>query len=179
MNGGIRWNSIYLMIKRAILLKEAIHNYQEDPETKMPCEDYLTTNDWLELRELNTLLEPLHEASIRVQNKGTKHGALHDVLTIMDYCLTQLESAKTKLNKPNVATWQTNSTTWRTSVNLGWQKLDQYYAMTDNNPAYTMAIVLNPCYKFRWFEKHWKATSPSFKKARDMMYASYDTQKKQ
>jgi len=170
VNGGIRWNSTYLMIKRAIKLKEAIHNYQDDVEIDMPSEDYLTPNDWLELRELHALLEPLYEASIRVQNKGTKEGALHDVLTSMDYCLTQLEDAKKKLTK-------TSTITWRTSVNLGWQKLDQYYHMTDDNPAYTIAIVLHPCMKFKWFEKHWDHKGGSFKKAKDMIIAAYEKQK--
>lgn len=148
VNGGIRWNSTYLMMKRAMLLRDAIHNYQDDPGSEFDHADYLTQQDWLQLREMLALLQPLFEASERVQTQGTTHGALHDVLTTTDYCLTHLETAKNKLTN-------TDPVTWRTSVNLGWQKLDQYYTITDRNPAYIMAVFLHPCYKKKWFEKHW------------------------
>lgn len=75
-----------------------------------------------------------------MKTEGTTHGPLHDVLTIMDYCLTHLETAKNKLTK-------TDPVTWRVSVNLGWQKLDQYYTVTDYDPAYTRAVFLHPYYK--------------------------------
>ncbi|KAF2716903.1 hypothetical protein K431DRAFT_234325 [Polychaeton citri CBS 116435] len=58
----------------------------------------------------------------------------------MDYCLTHLETAKITLTN-------TDPVTWRMSVNLGWQKLDQYYTMTDCNPACIMAVFLHPCCK--------------------------------
>lgn len=73
VNGGIRWNSTYLMIKRAMLLRDAIHNYQDDPESEFDHADYLTQQDWLQLREMLALLQPLFEASERVQSQGTTH----------------------------------------------------------------------------------------------------------
>jgi hypothetical protein len=37
------------------------------------------------------------------------------------------------------------------SLNLGWLKLRKYYQITDLNPAYIMAVFLNPYYCLSWF----------------------------
>lgn len=44
---------------------------------------------------------------------------------------------------------------FRACVNLGWKKLDYYYTLTDNSPAYVMAVFLHPHWRRRWFEKKW------------------------
>jgi hypothetical protein len=41
------------------------------------------------------------------------------------------------------------------SVQLGWQKLDEYYTLTDNSPAYVASICLHPRYKWKWIEEKW------------------------
>jgi hypothetical protein len=42
-------------------------------------------------------------------------------------------------------------------------KLKKYYGITDLNPAYIMAVFLNPHYRQVWFEEHW-AQTPEFVK---------------
>jgi hAT family C-terminal dimerisation region len=44
----------------------------------------------------------------------------------------------------------------RNSVQLGWEKLDKYYQLTDKSSAYVAAISLHPRYKWRWIEKRWE-----------------------
>jgi hypothetical protein len=44
-NGGIRWNSTYLMIERAIHLRDALSLYQDHPETGLEDDDLLSKND--------------------------------------------------------------------------------------------------------------------------------------
>jgi hypothetical protein len=44
-NGGIRWNSTYLMIERVILLKDAISLYQGNTEAPIDPRDELTGSD--------------------------------------------------------------------------------------------------------------------------------------
>jgi hypothetical protein len=104
----------------------------------------ITKDDWIQLTEMLALLEPIYEASLHVQSTPDHlqqtHGALHEVLTSMDYILTTLEAAK------NTTTY-TDAVHFRTSVNLGRQKLDRYYAKTDLNPAYIMAVFLYPHYR--------------------------------
>ena len=40
-------------------------------------------------------------------------------------------------------------------INSGWAKLDKYYALTSETPAYVGALVLHPAYKWQYIEEHW------------------------
>jgi hypothetical protein len=146
-NGGIRWNSTYLMIERAIYLKDALTLYQDhvDVASTIPEEQRLDRHDWEELIDLKDLLAPIYEVSLQVQSVGTTAGALHNTLTTMDYLLTHLE---TRRNQPGSAHFMA-------SLNTGWKKLKKYYELSDHNPAYLMAVFLNPHYRQHWFEDHW------------------------
>ncbi|KAI6788857.1 hypothetical protein KC343_g6741 [Hortaea werneckii] len=146
-NGGIRWNSTYLMIKRAIHLRDALTLYQvhEDGAIDLHDDDHLTRDDWEELSHFNQLLAPIHEVSMLVQSTNTTGGALHTTLTSMDYLLTHLESRR---NQPG-------SSHFMACLNKGWKKLRKYYEITDLNPSYIMAVFLNPHYRQIWFEDHW------------------------
>ena len=93
-NGGIRWNSTYLMIKRAIDLKDALTLYQDHDEYAVDDDDRLTKDDWLELSNFNQLLAPIHEVSMLVQSYNTSGGALHTTLTSMDYLISTLENRR-------------------------------------------------------------------------------------
>ena len=42
-----------------------------------------------------------------------------------------------------------------TNINLGWQKMDNYFNKTDATPIYRAAVVLYPRLKWHWFEKYW------------------------
>ncbi|KAM0707268.1 hypothetical protein Q7P35_006600 [Cladosporium inversicolor] len=145
-NGGIRWNSTYLMIDRAIYLKGALTLYQNHEADNMNDEDLLKKEDWEELCYLKDLLAPIHEVSMQVQSVSTDAGALHNTLTTMDYLLTHLE---TRRNQPG-------SRHFMACLNIGWKKLKKYYAKTDLNPSYIMAVFLNPHYRQIWFEEHWE-----------------------
>jgi hypothetical protein len=48
-NGGIRWNSTYLIIDRSIQLKDALTLYQNDEESTILKDNLLTKDDWQEL----------------------------------------------------------------------------------------------------------------------------------
>jgi hypothetical protein len=41
------------------------------------------------------------------------------------------------------------------SLQLGWEKLDKYYQLTDTLSAYVAAIALHPRFKWRWIQKKW------------------------
>lgn len=43
----------------------------------------------------------------------------------------------------------------RNSLQLGWEKLDKYYQLTDHSSAYVAAIALHPRFKWRWIRKKW------------------------
>jgi hypothetical protein len=134
----------FLMIDRAIYLRDALTLYQSHDDVALHKDNHLTRDDWDELADLNQLLKPIHEVSMHVQSVGTQAGALHNTLTSMDYLLTHLETRRT----------QPGSSHFMACLNLGWKKLQKYYQITDLNPSYIMAVFLNPHYRQMWFEDH-------------------------
>ena len=193
LNGGVRWNSTYDMIKRGMLLKDALQLYQEHyrAEGSLHSSDCLASEDWLQLTELHELLDPIHAASLRMQSEFSEqdheeqlheqqrlpdeprsHGALHEVLPTIDYLLTELETAKERLRLRAASHF-------KASVNLGWKKLDQYYMLTDNAPAYCLAVFLHPHYKDRWFRLKWSNRKDWLRRVDTVIEEAYAAAKKQ
>jgi hypothetical protein len=172
---GVKWNSTCDMLERAFKLKDAIELYQQAfrGDTDEPLEDdVLKPDDWLELRELLDLLLPLRVVSMTLQSDGKdcNNGSLWQSLTAIDYLMTKLEGLKAK------HTYLPNSH-FKASINLGWKKLDKYYALSDDSPAYRAAIVINPSKKMAWFEKKWIDEHPEWitaaKEAVNALYNEY------
>jgi hypothetical protein len=59
-------------------------------------------------------------------------------------------------------------------LNSGWSKFDKYYRLTEESPAYTAALVLNPKRKWRYIENHWKKSW--HKAAKDMVKRIWETE---
>ena len=73
------------------------------------------------------------------------YGLLWQVLPAIDALLQHLEEAKQ----------QYTSGFLKTSINNAWIIIDKYYALTDRSPAYIIALILNPRFKWHYIEKKW------------------------
>lgn len=171
INGGIKWNSTCDMLERAFKLQDALNLYQTQFNQEL-AEDQLSTNDWLELSDIRALLQPLKEVSLALQSDGTYccHGSLYESLTGIDYLMTKLEDLKQQhLHLPD--------SHFKASINLGWQKLNKYYTLSDQTPAYRAAIVVHPSKKMKWFESKWFKSHPQWitnaKEAVTSLYNEY------
>ncbi|KAH0405435.1 hypothetical protein KCU89_g55, partial [Aureobasidium melanogenum] len=169
-DGGVRWNSAYAMFERHIKLKDAVTAFQNDQRDagELDEEDYLTPENWREMVEFKELLEPFKEATMRTQGqaKDGTHGALWEWLTELELLMEILENKKTQLLKQPPSFL-------RTCVNLAWSKLDNYYRLSDDTFAYRLAIVLNPNFRYDWFEEHWGKRAPHEIRNLAMALASY------
>jgi len=81
VNSGIRWNSSYDMIERAMKLRDAIELYQTHFRSigdcdRLPPSDCLDAEDWSELERLLEVLLPLKNASLRLQEDNDAKHAL-------------------------------------------------------------------------------------------------------
>jgi hypothetical protein len=70
------------------------------------------------------------------------------VLLTMEWLLKHLEESKLQHQRDD-------EPHLRIGCNLGWMKLDQYYTLTDDSPAYLAAVVLHPAYRWSAIESQW------------------------
>ncbi|RKK08113.1 hypothetical protein BFJ67_g18280, partial [Fusarium oxysporum f. sp. cepae] len=73
-NNETRWNSTFMMIQRAIRKREQIDHFityldtkAAEPRQRVPVQDHLSQQDWLLLVEIQSLLKPLYEITMRCQ----------------------------------------------------------------------------------------------------------------
>ncbi|EXA32070.1 hypothetical protein FOVG_16646 [Fusarium oxysporum f. sp. pisi HDV247] len=106
----VRWNSTFLMIQRAIRKREHINHFiayletkTSEPRQRVPVQDQLSPQDWLLLAEIQSLLKPLHEITIRCQGwaKEGRHGALWEVMIGMEYLLYLFEEQNLIFSSPD------------------------------------------------------------------------------
>jgi hypothetical protein len=155
---GVKWNSTYAMIERALQLKPALQRYCREwqpakHDSYNPRDDFLDAADWEELYHFEELLQPFLKATKRVEGNaytGT-HGALWEVIPTLDYLFIKLRRRSNEvLAHPELFTdYYTHC------LNHGFDKLSEYYTKIDESPYYAAAIALHPCKKFDYFEKTW------------------------
>lgn len=71
-----RWNSVFFMIERALLLRVPIelfchrwHRMEKDPQKKLPTEDLLDQEDWAALGAIKSILEPFKSITKRFEGR--------------------------------------------------------------------------------------------------------------
>ncbi|KAJ3454567.1 hypothetical protein MRS44_013167 [Fusarium solani] len=98
MNNDTRWNSIYLMISRALVKQGDIRAFLVHPDVErwLPEADTLKGDDWRLLEEVKHILEPFYLQIMRTQGWGSEggNGRLWEVMTGMEYLLEHLEDRK-------------------------------------------------------------------------------------
>ncbi|KAK4077565.1 hypothetical protein Purlil1_12327 [Purpureocillium lilacinum] len=150
--GKTRWNSIYMMINRALELRSAIELYQSrwqkpknDPVHRELTKDFLGAADWAELERFHNFLKPFYVLTKTMEgnanNAGAEggHGAVWETLKTMDYLFVKFKQAaeETRFEEPSH---------FKSGIDCGWRKLEDYYVKTDRTPVYRAALALHPSY---------------------------------
>ena len=104
--------------------------------------DMLFDEDWKELEQIAEILEPFKNHTKSMEGR---RDSLAETIPTMELLLGKLEAAKTK--------WE--GTAIGLSCNNAWNIFNKYYKFLDRSPVYIAAIVLDPRYKWAWFEKVW------------------------
>ncbi|KAI6854620.1 hypothetical protein KC338_g9214 [Hortaea werneckii] len=156
---GMRWDSTYTMIKRALRLKAALEAYchrWQRPKGKDAYDltaDFLDEQDWEELRHFRELLRPFNTMSVLAQGKADsgQGGALWEVLPVFDNLFNHLKARQDEVTeKPHVFTDH-----YQHAVNAAFVKMKHYYELTDDTRLYRMAIALHPLCRSTWFTNNW------------------------
>ncbi|KAM0700923.1 hypothetical protein Q7P35_012645 [Cladosporium inversicolor] len=145
---GIRWNSTYTMIKRALQLQKPLQRYCRDWRP-MPNEvydlkkDFLDPQDWEELYHFEELLQYFEKATKR------------EVIPTMDYLFAKLKKhAKEVEETPEIFTDY-----YTICLYHGFVKLSEYYTKIDESPFYAAAVALHPYKRFTYFDEIWSKTT--------------------
>lgn len=174
-NNMTRWNSTHAMIARANKLMDSIELYfkrrlerkGEEKDMKMHKLTPISEDDKEFYILLESALEPFVKATARLQGHA-KHGycgALWECLPVYETLLTRLEKTSNELNVGLAVSADERAPAYNDPYQIGlacntaWNKLVQYYRATDESSAYVAAIVLNPFYKWDYFDLHWKGNS--------------------
>ncbi|KAI8411655.1 hypothetical protein FOFC_08249 [Fusarium oxysporum] len=105
-----RWNSTFMIIQRAIRKREQIDYFityldtkAAEPRQRVPVQDHLSQQDWLLLAEIQSLLKPLYEITMRCQGwaKEGRYSALWEVMIGIEYLLNFFEEQKLIFSPPD------------------------------------------------------------------------------
>ncbi len=189
VDGGIRWNSTYAMIRRAIDLREALNIYalklrvSTDPyDVETFNDDYLTDKEWDALTIIRDQLEPLFRCTKDLEGnpdlldgaQKTSNGALWEVLPVFQFLLTHWES----LQRESKAGKFHQHPGIQSSITLAWETTVQWYRKTDASTAWVTSMVLHPRFKWKWFDNHWTAAGEanSLKQAKSKVKKLWETE---
>ena len=146
-----RWNSWYQLLMKAVKHRQYLSQFTF--EHAIFEEDRLTNDDWEILEVTKRFLEPFYKATLAAESKLS---SLELVIFTMESLLALYEKYSARYS---------SNTHLSIALDMGWTVLKDYYARTDESPAYAMAILLHPSMRLqyitsRWAPSWWKATKP-------------------
>lgn len=141
--------------------------------------DRLTSDDWDTIQRYHEILAPLKHATMQLQGgPGSDCGAIWLVLPQYEQLLTHFEELRVRYpanlqartivedaGRMSQLSYITSESHFAANINLGWQKLNEYYSLLENSPVYIAALVLHPAIKWRYLEKKWNYRPDWLKKA--------------
>ena len=182
-DGGVRWNSTYYMLQRALELQRAIDLFQRyyKPSQKEKEEapysvtaDAIRDEDWTEVRQFLKLLRPFVTATIHLQGNSEDEGfegargSLWEIFTWMDLLSTKLDKAIER------SASDLEDSHFKSAVLCGKQKINEYWdRMSLETPYYFAATILHPKLKLAWFKDHWRKYPLWIKRAENGMKALF------
>ncbi|KAG7403263.1 putative AC9 transposase [Fusarium oxysporum f. sp. rapae] len=195
LDNDTRWLSQLYMIRRALLLRDYIErliahhriDFEQQNKAKrggpkksltLPfiCqpENQLSDKDW-EVVEIFAQILSYYEATIKMlegdgqirkRKRGWtgSYGNIWDVIQGFEFLLEQLERFK------DISKDFPDTEHFRININLGWQKLNEYYEILSETPIYYTGLALHPAYRWKWFERNWTDRPEWIDEAKNMVH---------
>ncbi|ODA77193.1 hypothetical protein RJ55_06820 [Drechmeria coniospora] len=202
MDNDTRWLSQLYMIRRAISLRSFLEqmilkhrqqweqdnrsrrtgNLRKSAKEPRICleENQLTANDWAVLEHLAKLLGFYEDAVKTLEGDGQQrkrkrgwvgsYGNVWEVIQGFEFLLEVLEDCK------QLASEIPDPEHFRININLGWEKLNNYYSRLDETPIYYTALALHPAFRWGYFENEWKDNLTWVTKAKQMVREVWETE---
>lgn len=157
-DGGIRWNSTFSMLERALKLRNAIElfcaQWERDADYDL-SQDFLKRSDWEEIQRFVALLKPFKDATLELEGHAIhgNYGALWQALEMMDILDGLLQEEKAAV----AADPRSYSNYYVAGLDAGYTKLMKYFDLTAKTPYYRAAICLVPSFKLLYFKDKWRS----------------------
>ena len=161
-----RWLSTFYMIRRALKLRPFLEDLAEKTtieynrerrngtrrKEELPLclreESLLSEKDWTVIELMERVLIDFEEALRMLEGDGQRrlckggraesYGNMWDVASTYEFLMDRLEEWKlTAESYPDPEHFKIN-------INLGWDKLSEYYSKLDESPAYYASAILHP-----------------------------------
>lgn len=144
-----RWNSTFLMIRRALRLRNVINEYVKCSSAASIRHFTLTEEEWRQLEYLCDLLAPFYIMTTTLSKLDGP--AVHQVFDVYDTLFDHIEYSNDKLHRKTID-WKLQI---RTGLENAHNKLREYYSKTYKSEGYVYAIatILNPQSKLEQFKK--------------------------
>ncbi|KAH9060224.1 hypothetical protein EDB87DRAFT_1729366, partial [Lactarius vividus] len=136
-----RWSSVYLMIKRAVILREAIDRFIQDEGGPDPLDE----DDWMVLKGLQRILQiPFwYQQILSYQKTPTLCGTL----AAFEVFINSLNELAINL--------MTEGLDIGLIIKKGTKKIESYSTQAIETPVHLLSMVLNPMLKLEWFKQHY------------------------
>ena len=170
-DNATRWNSAFNMIDRALRLRERIDVFcnchqrairqprREDGDDGSVTNDTLTHDDWHTLTDICKILQIFLQATARLEGRASSgsYGAAWEVLPVIFYLLAETKQMRDKegaLCNPDLDYGTIDHTHIFRSLNVCISKLEKYKKLLSQSPIYVAANVMNPAYRWRWYQQN-------------------------
>lgn len=176
VDNATRWNSLYSMVQRALLLRDRIVSFcianaevmhgslarkarVEEDLAHLLKNDALNAEDWIALTEVANILQIFFTLTKRAESsKSTaERGVLADYMTTLNILLDHVRNLRDDYTlKVAVDPTSTSNVYLKTCTINCWTKLDSYFSLVDETPAHYASVVTVPKSKWQYFQHTWK-----------------------
>lgn len=172
-----RWNSFCSAFERAVKLQPTFNKYiNYHVESQRDADSYarshnnqkpnaprwmrsggLTAHDWAVINEYIDVLQPLKEATKRLEGRGNsgRFGAIYEVLPVFEYLLHEFEQRSRPYEVVDYELPGAPEDHVAINVKAAWMKINEYYQKLDESPVYYAACCLHPYYR-SYCERAWR-----------------------
>lgn len=151
-----RWNSFYLAISRALVVKERLEMFckKHKPDTRSGAlkDDLLTHTHWYHLSRLHDCLNLFHVATLEIEGNGS---FFYDWFPQLSWLLDELDNWR--VDFADEASKDPTFGTLSDAAQHAWLKCEKYYKLADDTPFSYAAVILNPTMKKQWFADRWSS----------------------
>ncbi|KAG0694223.1 Zinc finger BED domain-containing protein 4 [Chionoecetes opilio] len=139
-----RWGSVYTMLERASLQKQAIKLAEDDPDLAIVAESKLTPNDWDLIPKVIALLGPIYASSLSAESDTA---SVSDIIPLTKMMKIEIQ----RVSQSGIGTMK-DALLNQIDRYLEGGDTRAHFVNVEQNPLMVIATLLDPRYKTAGFQ---------------------------